>query len=131
MAQYINKDALVAEIENLENTYKKCPTRNSYEDGLKEGRLIGYKDALHKINTLEVKEVDLENNTTDTNFEEEIDNFMYGTRNPERFPDSFQVRDEHTGLTVLDWKCYANNPKRRIEFAKHFFELGLIAQKGE
>ncbi len=59
IAQYIDKDALVAEMENLENTYNKCPTRNSYEDGLKEGRLIGYKDALHKINTLEVKEVDL------------------------------------------------------------------------
>lgn len=58
MAQYIDKAALVAEIENLKNTYKKCPTRNSYEEGLKEGRLIGYKDALHKIDTLEVKEVD-------------------------------------------------------------------------
>lgn len=56
MAQYIDKDALAVEIENLENTYKKCPTRNSYEEGLKDGRLIGYKDALHKINTLEVKE---------------------------------------------------------------------------
>ena len=60
MEQYISKSALVVEMENLENTYKKCPTRNSYEEGLKEGRLIGYKDALHKINTLEVKEVDLD-----------------------------------------------------------------------
>jgi len=58
MAKYIPKSALVAEIENLVNTYKKCPTRNSYEEGLKDGRLIGYKDALHKINTIEVKEVD-------------------------------------------------------------------------
>ena len=58
MAQYIDKSALVAEIENLVNTYKKCPTRNSYEDGLKDGRLIGYEDALHKINTLEVKKAD-------------------------------------------------------------------------
>ena len=60
MARYIEKDALVAEIENLVNTYKKCPTRNSYEEGLKDGRLIGYEDTLHKIDTLEVKEVDLE-----------------------------------------------------------------------
>lgn len=57
MEEYISKSALVAEIENLENTYKKCPTRSSYEEGLKDGRLIGYKDALHKIGTLEVKEV--------------------------------------------------------------------------
>ena len=56
MEQYISKSALVVEIENLENTYKKCPTRNSYEEGLKDGRLIGYKDVLHKINSLEVKD---------------------------------------------------------------------------
>ena len=60
MTQYIDKSALVAEIENLGNTYKECPTRDSYEEGLKDGRLLGYKDALHKIDTLEVKEVDLE-----------------------------------------------------------------------
>ena len=56
----IDKAALVAEIEKLINRYKTCQTHNSYEDGLKEGRLIGYEDALYKINTLEVKEVDLE-----------------------------------------------------------------------
>ena len=54
----IDKDALVAEIKNLENTYKKCPTRNSYEEGLKDGILIGYEDALHKIDTFEAKEVE-------------------------------------------------------------------------
>lgn len=60
MAQYIDKAALVAEIEKLREMYSTFPTHNNYEDGLKEGRLIGYEDALHKINTLEVKEVDLE-----------------------------------------------------------------------
>lgn len=60
MAQYIDKVALVAEIEKLMEDYSKYPTRNVYEDGLKDGRLIGYKDALYKINTLEVKEVELE-----------------------------------------------------------------------
>ena len=54
----IDKDALVAEIDVLENRYQKCPTRNTYEDGLKDGRLIGYKDTLYKINTLEVIEED-------------------------------------------------------------------------
>ena len=56
----IDKSALVVEIEKLQKTYSELSTRNNYEDGLKEGRLIGYKDALHKINNLEVKEVDLE-----------------------------------------------------------------------
>ena len=59
MKRYIDKDALVAEIEKLQKTYSKLSTRNNYEDGLKDGRLIGYKDALDKINNLEVKEVDL------------------------------------------------------------------------
>lgn len=57
MAQYIDKSALLAEIERLIEKYSGCPTRNSYEEGLKGGRLIGYKDALYKINTLEVKDV--------------------------------------------------------------------------
>lgn len=56
----IDKAAVVAEIERLEERYASCPTRNNYENGLKEGRLIGYKDVLNKIRTLEVKEVDLE-----------------------------------------------------------------------
>jgi len=54
--ELIDKSALVAEIEKLMNYYSELPTRNNYEDGLKDGRLIGYKDALYKINTLEVKE---------------------------------------------------------------------------
>ena len=60
MAQYIDKSALVAEIEKLMNNYSELPTRNDYEDGLKDGRLIGYKDALYKINSLEVKDMNLE-----------------------------------------------------------------------
>jgi hypothetical protein len=53
MAQYIDKDSALAEIKRLIEKYSKCPTRNNYEEGLKVGRLIGYKDALYKINTLE------------------------------------------------------------------------------
>ena len=52
----IDKDKIVAEIKKLTNHFKTCQTLNSYEDGLKEGRLIGYEDALYKINTLEVEE---------------------------------------------------------------------------
>ena len=56
MAHLIDKDALIAEIEKLRKEYAQCPTRNSYEEGLKDGRLIGYIDALHKIDALEVKD---------------------------------------------------------------------------
>jgi hypothetical protein len=58
--QLIDKDALVAEIEKLQKRYGEFKTRNIYEEGLKEGRLIGYKDALYKLDTIEVKEIDLE-----------------------------------------------------------------------
>ena len=110
----IDKDALVAEIESLENTYKKCPTRNSYEDGLKEGRRLGYKDALYKIDSLEVKEVDFEKIINDYfkdwKFDEELD---------------IMVKPDNYSATFDDIK----------EVAKHFFELGLSvnskAQKGE
>ena len=91
----IDKDALVAEIENLENRYKECPTRGSYEEGLRVGRLIGYNDALYKISTLEVKEVDLEKEM-DTYFET-----MEVLEHENIFEDTFQ------------------------RIAKHFFELGL------
>lgn len=56
MTHYINKSALAAEIKKLIKRYKTFQPHSSYEDGLKEGRLIGYEDALCKINTLEVKE---------------------------------------------------------------------------
>jgi hypothetical protein len=103
MAQYIDKYALVAEIENLENTYKKCPTRNSYEEGLKDGRLIGYEDALHKINTLEVKDVDLEKEIEEVKHNYKVDD------------------NRHTSICSADIEWLAN----------HFFELGLKALKGE
>lgn len=106
----IDKDAFVAEIKNLENAYKKIPTSyNSYEEGLKEGRLIGYKDALHKINTLEVKEVDLEKH-----LKEDIEDVFFDL-------DGVAVKGATHYLTVEDVK----------DIAKHFFELGLKTQKGE
>lgn len=58
IGQYIDKAALVAEIERLRKVYKQIPTRSNYEDGLKEGRLIGYKDALDKINKFDVIDED-------------------------------------------------------------------------
>ena len=139
MTQYIDKSALVVEIEKrLDELWDLLPNasdviKDNYTK--EEANITGKYTALESfekfINTIEVKEVDLDNNMTDINFEEEIDNFMYGTRNPERFPDSVQVRDKHTGLTVLDWKWDVNNPKHKIEFAKYFFELGLKTQKGK
>lgn len=104
MVHLIDKDVLVAEIENLENRYKTCPTRNSYEEGLKDGRLIGYKDTLYKINTLEAKEVDLE----------EVFNNEYS-----KFSNDTDAMDYAFPIDRADFK----------DFAKHFFELGLKSKQ--
>ena len=108
MVYLIDKDALVAEIENLNNTYKKCLTYNSYEEGLKDGRLIGYKDSLHKINSIEVKEVDLEKELIEWHKEH------------------FNKDGTFIGMSGF----YLTN-NSQMDIAKHFFELGLKAQKEE
>lgn len=93
MTQYIDKDALVAEIERL---YKE----HSSKEYIDEGGVV--LDELEDfLNTPEVKEVDLE---------KEFDNY---TKN------ILACDVEFEPFTHL-YNC-----------AKHFFELGLKAQKGE
>lgn len=89
--ELIDKSSLIAEYT----------THNNYEDGLKDGRLIGYKDALNKINNLKKKEVDLE---------KEFDNYI---------KDILIGDVQFKPITHL-YNC-----------AKYFYELGLKAQKGE
>ena len=100
MAQYIDKSALVAEIDRrlslLENG-----TGDSEVMKRVEGVIKGYKSILSFIYTLEMKGVALE---------KEID-------------DAF-----------LENKCNITDNVSLAEFvriARHFFELGLKAQKGE
>ena len=88
MAQYINKDTLVSEI-----------TKRKKRNVLNEGAFEEDIDILSFINTLEVKEADLE---------KEIE----------------LVKGDYEQVDVA-W----NNDFDFI--AKHFFELGLKAQKGE
>ena len=103
----IDKDAVVAEIKKLQRRYSKFQPRNICEEGLKEGRLIGYKDALHKLNSLEVKEVDLE---------KELNKYF--------ITNNLIAADIQFEPVTQMKKC-----------AKHFFELGMVvnnkAQKGE
>ena len=54
MAQYIDKSALVAEIDRLKDKFSGYPTCSNYDYGVKDGRLIGYDEVLHIIDTLEV-----------------------------------------------------------------------------
>lgn len=92
MAQYIDRDRVVAEIDSIEY-------ETNYEPFTDEvfGKRKVCKDIKDFINTLEVKEVDLWT---------ELSNYIEHYRNRE------------TGYTLFG-------------IAKHFFELGLRAQKGE
>lgn len=87
----IDKDNLVAEIKERIETYNK-----GYANG-DDRRADALEILLHDLNTLEVKNVDLE---------KEVELWM--------------------GY-YADYEGYFNT----LPFAKHFFELGLKAQKGE
>ena len=62
MLQYIDKDALVAEIERRIKSINSCPFRTAEfgSEKLDEGQLNAYNEMLSYLDTLEVKNVDLE-----------------------------------------------------------------------
>ena len=104
MTQYIDKAAVVAEIEKRINEIDEIGTYLSPKGVL--------TNLLCHINTLEVKEVDLE---------KELENL---------------IEKEKAFVTDNREVKYYNgdsfNHIYELEFiAKHFFELGLRAQKGE
>ena len=110
MAQYIDKSALTAELNKRLQERKSI--KPSKEDDFGKGYLWGRgtedKDVLYFIDTLEVKEVDLEKE-----LESWRHNHFYGRR------DIFANGEYLERVSQLD-------------IAKHFFELGHIkAQKGE
>lgn len=104
MTQYINKSALVAEIEKRISRNKK---RKEWEDIpekrhqlIIEGQLLG--ELKHFLDSLEVKEVDLDY------IKDELDRVV-----------KIYKPDGDFGWGTL------------YNVATHFFELGLKAQKGE
>ena len=118
MAQYIDKAALVAEIESYKDSF--CDRNGNLEDSETNGLVYDTLCELeYSINALEVKEVDLE---------KEIESSMNNLcelgcytqsllDNPEAYefakPFPKEVDDE------------------LVNFARHFFELGIKTQKGE
>lgn len=107
MTQYIDKSALVAEIEerrdSLISLSESCPANTAAKSGFyaQAQTLEGIKNF---INTLEVKEVDIE---------KEIKDYF----------DNQPIIARSKGVD------YQLIPSRE-DIAKHFFELGLKAQKG-
>lgn len=98
MAQYINKSALVAEIE------KKLNSCKTYSTEYVNGKKYALKSILSFLDTLEVKELDLE---------KEIDN----------------VWSPHFNLGWDDNSLVSINHKSFESIASHFFELGLAQNK--
>ena len=109
MEQYIRKSAVIAEIERLKDQllYGACSSQISMQTRCKEE---AYNEVLSFLDTLEVKEVDLEKE-----IKEQIDKY-YEICNKKL--EEMGEDDNDISFLTLDG------------FAKHFFELGLKA-KGE
>lgn len=107
MAQYINKDALAAEIEKLKH---RIDERYSYSSGWKDALLI----VEAKLDTLEVKEVDLEKES------ELIANGIM-----------ISVQSNKYGTNTYNTERNDFNHYHLKMAARKGIELGLKAQKGK
>ena len=101
----IDKDALVAEIENWKQHTLKCgyAGQGEYEEGNKQGRLDTCEKILSFLDSLDVKEVDLEKEIKEV----------------QRY---YKTIDEYEGYFAT---IYASGIGW---IAKHFYELGLKTQ---
>lgn len=112
----IDKDDLIAKIDkfmygaNLEADI--ASTGECFNEEVANAKYKLCKQIKEEIDTLEVKEVDLE---------KELDKF-YGMYRKDGQTFSLEDNEE-----CVDWKVDCN-PKFEKSFARHFFELGLKAQ---
>lgn len=104
MEQYISKAALVAEIEGRLSLLEGSTGHPEVVKRV-EGVIKAYKSILSFLDTLEVKEVDLENETQ-------------------------KILDKHFFYPEEDDEL-KETPKLARYIAKHFFQLGLNTQKGD
>lgn len=104
--KFISKDAVLAEIERRIKTNKECMlglrNLNYYQ-----GKVDALKDTLSYLDTLKVKEVDMEKE-----IEDEIDKYW--------FDNSYGCIQRSNGTAHME----LDDVK---EIAKHFFELGVNA----
>lgn len=107
MTQYINKSALVAEIEKRISNHNKELQRASDEDFVSSwasdeaNQKLALTTLIPFLDTLEVKEVD---------FEKALDNFY--------------KQEDWSPTDAIEYDTHK-------DIARHFFELGLKTQKGE
>lgn len=111
MEQYIKKSILVAEIERRINEINLDTIEDWRYRLQREHDIKVMKNILSIIDTLEVKGVDFDEELVDYH----NDNFI------QRNDGTLLSEETGSELTWDDYEC----------IAKHFFELGLKAQKGE
>lgn len=110
----IDKSALVAEIERVKEFYENIQKlKPVYESNIED-----CNDLLSFIDTLETKEVDLK---------EEIKNRIDSLSNLYCYMEDLFNGKEEEGIYPIPEKV----TNELFEFAKHFYVLGLNAQKGE
>ena len=102
----ISLDALVAEIERRRDLHYKYYMKNG-AGSIAECKYDEDKDILSFLNTLEVKDVDLE-----AELNKWRHNHFHGRRDKDASGEYLERISQ-------------------LELAKHFFELGIKAQKGE
>ena len=105
MAQYVDKDALIAEIEKVINEINLDIIEDWGRRLQRERDIKVMKNILSLINTLEIKEVDLEKELQD------------------HIRECLDIKFPTTDIDLI---------KKDVEYtARKFFELGLKTQKGE
>lgn len=122
MKQYIDKSAVITEIERImdsenENINSFEQHRNTSEKQRYSARMALLEHILSFLDTLEVKEVDLE---------KEIKNGIDNLSNLHCYMEDLFNGNEEEGVYPIPEKV----TNELFEFAKHFFELGLKT-KGE
>ena len=101
-------DALTTDIEKKIKSIESCPFIEAEFGAMekREGKIQAYKEILFIIDSLQQEE------STEVDLEEEITNWL-----------------DPDGIT--DPTCYSYSAGDMEVTARHFFELGLKAQKGE
>jgi hypothetical protein len=112
MKEYILKSALVAEVEKLISEIYEGQSFDSLSRE-KQVALWYVKSIMSSINTLEVKEVDFGSEVYKY-IDERFNVYDDGNK-------TLQTKDKKSLIGMVDVE----------NIAKHFFELGLKAQKGE
>lgn len=106
MAQYIDKSALVEEIERVKEFYENIQKLKPVYDS----NIEDCNDLLSFLDTLEVEEVD---------YERELSKYVSNGIH-RFFPNE---GDDYYNMDSVTWQDYV------IETAKHFYKLGLAQKK--